>query len=106
MKKVILSTMLAVAMAGSAQANVITDNVTLVKAGVLAGTALAINAVADQPGVITKNIVITEKTPGCDEGDELVEGVCYNTEVTTTVTVSGTTTVTVPLTVVTTYLPH
>lgn len=47
--------------------------------------------------------------PTCNDGDELVDGVCVNTtvSVTDTVTVSGTQTITVttPITVVSTYLP-
>ncbi|MBU3023861.1 hypothetical protein [Aestuariibacter sp. A3R04] len=47
--------------------------------------------------------------PTCNDGDELVDGVCVNTtvSVTDTVTVSGTQTITVttPITVISTYAP-
>ena len=102
MKKLIISSLLGVAMAGSAQAQENFLGGLSLEGAIVAGTVAI---------VVTPAITGTEEQTSMDvtrrvcsnESDVLDGNVCVNTEVTTTVTVSGTTTVSIPVTVITTY---
>lgn len=123
MKKVLIAAALATAMAGaSAQeasnstfGNMATEDIVVgavaigVVAAVIANATDGDDRVPPPPPVCPDGQVLNDdgicvpiEVPlECNEGDTLVDGVCINVEI--TVTVSGTTTIEIPVT--TTYLP-
>ncbi|XOV80075.1 MAG: hypothetical protein ACFHVJ_03750 [Aestuariibacter sp.] len=124
MKKVLIAAALATAMAGaSAQeasnstfGNMATEDIVAGAVAVGVVAAVIANATDDDdrrdpvdPGCPDGQelnddgicVDIEPPPPQCNEGDELIDGVCVHVDI--TVTVSGTTTIEIPVT--TTYLP-
>ncbi|MFC6438548.1 hypothetical protein [Bowmanella sp. JS7-9] len=102
MKKLIISSLLTVAMAGSAHAaeGVMGTGLSL-ETAIVASTVAVVGG-AQFTGSDEQTSMDVQRRV-CNAGDALDGNICVNTQVTTTVTVSGTGTVSIPVTVISTY---